>query len=70
MSDPVEPLIVDLLEWIGRAPRPFAHPVHQLGELQHRDGLGSLGLAAAAVAAVLGLGHTMLAQSDQVHRLA
>ena len=24
MSDPVEPLIVDLLEWIGRAPRPYA----------------------------------------------
>jgi hypothetical protein len=24
MSDPVESLIVDLLEWIGRAPRPYA----------------------------------------------
>ena len=24
MSDPVEPLIVDLLEWIARAPRPYA----------------------------------------------
>jgi hypothetical protein len=24
MSDPVEPLILDLLEWIGRAPRPYA----------------------------------------------
>ena len=24
MSDPLEPLIVDLLEWIGRAPRPYA----------------------------------------------
>src|SRR5512134_3534167 len=24
MSDPVEPLILDLLEWIGRGPRPYA----------------------------------------------
>ena len=24
MSDPVEPLILDLLEWIGRRPRPYA----------------------------------------------
>ena len=24
MSDLVEPLILDLLEWIGRAPRPYA----------------------------------------------
>jgi hypothetical protein len=24
MSDPVEPLILDLLEWIGRVPRPYA----------------------------------------------
>jgi hypothetical protein len=24
MSDPVEPLILDLLEWIGRTPRPYA----------------------------------------------
>lgn len=24
MSDPVEPLILDLLEWIGRSPRPYA----------------------------------------------
>ena len=24
MSDPIEPLILDLLEWIGRAPRPYA----------------------------------------------
>jgi D-3-phosphoglycerate dehydrogenase len=24
MSDPVESLILDLLEWIGRAPRPYA----------------------------------------------
>jgi len=24
MSDPVEPLIVALLEWIARAPRPYA----------------------------------------------
>ena len=24
MPDPVEPLIVDLLEWIARAPRPYA----------------------------------------------
>ena len=24
MSDPVEPLILDLLDWIGRAPRPYA----------------------------------------------
>jgi len=27
MSDPVEPLIVDLLEWIGRAPRPYAEVI-------------------------------------------
>lgn len=24
MADPVEPLIVDLLEWIGRGSRPYA----------------------------------------------
>jgi len=24
MSDPVEPLILDLLEWIGPRPRPYA----------------------------------------------
>ena len=24
MSDPVEFLILDLLEWVGRAPRPYA----------------------------------------------
>ena len=24
MSDPVESLIVDLLEWVGREPRPYA----------------------------------------------
>lgn len=24
MSDPVEPLILDLLEWIGTHPRPYA----------------------------------------------
>ncbi len=24
MSDPVEPLILDLLEWIGARPRPYA----------------------------------------------
>jgi hypothetical protein len=24
MSDPVEPLILDLLEWIGPQPRPYA----------------------------------------------
>jgi hypothetical protein len=24
MSDPVESLILDLLEWVGRAPRPYA----------------------------------------------
>ena len=24
MTDPVEPLILDLLEWIGRMPRPYA----------------------------------------------
>jgi hypothetical protein len=24
MSDPVEPLILDLLEWIGSRPRPYA----------------------------------------------
>jgi len=27
MSDPVEPLIVDLLEWIARAPRPYAEVI-------------------------------------------
>ena len=24
MSDPVEPLVLDLLEWIGQVPRPYA----------------------------------------------
>ena len=24
MTDPVEPLVLDLLEWIGPAPRPYA----------------------------------------------
>ena len=24
MSDPVEPLILDLLEWLARAPRPYS----------------------------------------------
>jgi hypothetical protein len=27
MPDPVEPLIVDLLEWIGPRPRPYAEVV-------------------------------------------
>jgi hypothetical protein len=27
MSDPVEPLILDLLEWIGCAPRPYAEVI-------------------------------------------
>jgi len=27
MSDPVEPLILDLLEWIGPGPRPYAEVI-------------------------------------------
>ena len=27
MSDVVDPLILDLLEWIGRAPRPYAEVI-------------------------------------------
>lgn len=27
MSDPVEPLIMDLLEWIGPRPRPYAEVI-------------------------------------------
>jgi hypothetical protein len=27
MSDPVEPLVLDLLEWIGRAPRPYSEVI-------------------------------------------
>ena len=27
MSDPVEPLILDLLEWIGPSPRPYAEVI-------------------------------------------
>lgn len=27
MPDPVEPLVVDLLEWIGREPRPYAEVI-------------------------------------------
>jgi len=27
MTDPVEPLVVDLLEWIGRQPRPYAEVI-------------------------------------------
>jgi len=27
MSDPVEPLILDLLEWIGREPRPYSQVI-------------------------------------------
>lgn len=23
MSDPIDPLIVDLVEWVGKAPRPY-----------------------------------------------
>ncbi len=24
MTDPLEPLVLDLLEWLGRAPRPYS----------------------------------------------
>ena len=27
MADPVEPLVLDLLEWIGREPRPYAEVI-------------------------------------------
>jgi D-3-phosphoglycerate dehydrogenase len=27
MSDVVDPLVLDLLEWIGRAPRPYAEVI-------------------------------------------
>ena len=27
MADPVEPLVLDLLEWIGRGPRPYAEVI-------------------------------------------
>ena len=27
MSDPVEPLVLDLLEWIGREPRPYSEVI-------------------------------------------
>ena len=27
MSDPVEPLVLDLLEWIGRKPRPYSEVI-------------------------------------------
>lgn len=27
MADPVEPLVLDLLEWLGRAPRPYSEVI-------------------------------------------
>ena len=27
MSDPLEPLVLDLLEWIGREPRPYSEVI-------------------------------------------
>ena len=27
MSDPVEPLVLDLLEWIGHTPRPYSEVI-------------------------------------------
>jgi D-3-phosphoglycerate dehydrogenase len=73
MSDPVEPLILDLLEWIGRAPRPYAEvmeawrtscprlPVWEeanaRGYLEQRHPAGS-----AAVVAVTAAGRQRLAE--------
>jgi D-3-phosphoglycerate dehydrogenase / 2-oxoglutarate reductase len=72
MSDPVEPLILDLLEWIGPHPRPYAEvleawrtscprlPVweeaNQRGFLDHLHGQGQ-----AALVAVSALGRAQLA---------
>ena len=71
MSDPVEPLILDLLEWIGPYPRPYAEvleawrtscprlPVweeaNQRGYIDHLHGQGH-----GALVAVSALGRTQL----------
>jgi hypothetical protein len=70
MPDPVEPLIVDLLEWIGRRPRPYAEvleawrtscprlPVweeaNERGFIEHLHGPGR---AALVVVSALGMAH-------------
>jgi len=70
VSDPVEPLILDLLEWIGRRPRPYAEvleawrtscprlPVweeaNERGFIEH---LHEPGHAALVVVSALGMAH-------------
>lgn len=70
MSDPVEPLILDLLEWIGPRPRPYAEVVeawrtscprlpvweeaNQRGFIDHLHGQGR---PALVVVSPLGLAH-------------
>jgi len=71
MSDPIEPLILDLLEWIGPGPRPYAEvleawrtscprlPVweeaNQRGFIDHLRGQGQ-----GALVAVSALGRAQL----------
>jgi hypothetical protein len=70
MSDPVEPLILDLLEWIGPRPRPYAEvleawrtscprlPVwEEANERGFIDHLHERGHAALVVVSPLGWAH-------------
>jgi hypothetical protein len=70
MPDPVEPLILDLLEWIGPRPRPYAEVIeawrtscprlpvweeaNRRGFIDHLDGQGQPGLV---VVSALGRSH-------------
>ena len=64
MSDPIEPLVLDLLEWVGREPRPYAEVIevwrtscprlpvweeaNARGFLEHRHQAGSEALVAVS----------------------
>ena len=78
MSDPLEPLILDLLEWIGPHPRPYAEvleawrtscprlPVweeaNQRGFIDHLQ----QGRVAAVAVSALGLAHLQAQRADDV----
>jgi len=82
MSDPVEPLILDLLEWIGRQPRPYSEvleawrtscPRLPVWEEANRRGfidhIHQPGCAAAVVVSSRGLAH-LQAERTVITRVA
>jgi D-3-phosphoglycerate dehydrogenase / 2-oxoglutarate reductase len=83
MSDPVEPLILDLLEWIGPRPRPYAEvleawrtscprlPVWEEANARGLiDHLHEPGQAALVAVSALGLAQLAAHRGDGVHRPA